>query len=147
MSLIYDKYTVDEWMEQHVEPLMKLLNSLMQRAQTLTNAEIWPRRPLNFKKLSAHSKSASASQPVETDVNSLHDILNQPANRDVVKQREERDGNDPIEGNQQSLEEKQITNVPDSNTVNTYEENITLHPEGVENEKLYKEVRLSQSNS
>ena len=117
-------------MEQHVEPLMKLLNSLMQRAQTLTNAEIWPRRPLNFKKLSAHTKTASASQPVETDVNSLHDILNQPANRDVVKQREERDGNDPIEGNQQSLEEKQITNVPDSNTVNSYEENITLHPEG-----------------
>ena len=134
-------------MEQHVEPLMKLLNSLMQRAQTLTNAEIWPRRPLNFKKLSAHTKTASASKPVENDVNSLHDILNQPANRDVVKQREERDGNDPIEENQQSLQEKQINNVPDSNTVNTYEENITLHPEGVENDKSYKEVRLSQSNS
>ena len=134
-------------MEQHVEPLMKLLNSLMQRAQTLTNAEIWPRRPLNFKKLSAHTKTASASKPVETDVSSLHDILHQPENRDVVKQREEREGNDPIEENEQSLDDKQITNVPDSNTVNNYEENITLHPEGVENDKLYKEVRLSQSNS
>jgi organic radical activating enzyme len=60
LSLIYDKYTVDEWMEQHIEPLMKMLTSLMQRAQTLTNSDIWPRRPLNFNKLSTSSKSGSA---------------------------------------------------------------------------------------
>ena len=60
LSFMYDKYTVDEWMEQHIEPLMKMLTGLMQRAQTLTNADIWPRRPLNFKKLSSSAKAASA---------------------------------------------------------------------------------------
>ena len=47
-------------MEQHIEPLMKMLTSLMQRAQMLTNSDIWPRRPLNFDKLSTSSKSGTA---------------------------------------------------------------------------------------
>ena len=61
-------------MEQHIEPLMKMLTSLMQRAQTLTNADIWQRRPLNFKKLSMSSKTASASRSEEKEPDSYVNV-------------------------------------------------------------------------
>ena len=69
LSSMYDKYTVDEWMEQHIDPLMNMLTGLMQRAQTLTDRDIWPRRPLNFKKLSSSAKIASASAAKYQDRN------------------------------------------------------------------------------
>lgn len=68
LSVVYDKYTVDEWMEQHIEPLINMLNGLMHRAQILTDSQIWPRRPLNFKKLSKPKKKvASASAEKSED--------------------------------------------------------------------------------
>ena len=62
-------------MEQHIEPLMKMLTSLMQRAQTLTNSDIWARRPLNFDKLSKSSKSVSADNAKEKNLGSHQDKI------------------------------------------------------------------------
>lgn len=46
MSVIFDKYTVAEWLEQHLLPLDKLVSELNRRYQWLTDRSVWPRRPL-----------------------------------------------------------------------------------------------------
>ena len=67
LSVVYDKYTVDEWMEQHIEPLINMLNGLMHRAQILTDSQIWPRRPLNFKKLSKPKKKIASASAAKSE--------------------------------------------------------------------------------
>ena len=67
LSVVYDKYTVDEWMEQHIEPLINMLNGLMHRAKILTDSQIWPRRPLNFKTLSKPKKKVAAASAEKSE--------------------------------------------------------------------------------
>lgn len=46
LSEYFDKWTVGEWIEQHVLPLQETVSALQERARTLTAAMVWPRRPL-----------------------------------------------------------------------------------------------------
>ena len=126
MSLIYDKYTVDEWMEQHIEPLMKMLTSLMQRAQTLTNADIWPRRPLNFKKLSMSSKTASAAQSEEKEHDSYANVkkIHEKDNDDLLTNH----GAPGMERLDDDTNKNQNGEISGKNEGNTNEDKILAHP-------------------
>ena len=42
----FDSFTVEEWLEQHVDPLLKIVDEINSRAVALTSAMTWPRRPL-----------------------------------------------------------------------------------------------------
>ena len=42
----FDSFTVEEWLEQHVDPLLKIVDEISSRAVALTSAMTWPRRPL-----------------------------------------------------------------------------------------------------
>ena len=46
LSVVYDKYTVQEWMEQHLDTIVGEVNGLIARAKILTENDVWPRRPL-----------------------------------------------------------------------------------------------------
>ncbi len=42
----FDAFTAEEWLEQHVDPLLKTVDEINGRAVVLTSAMTWPRRPL-----------------------------------------------------------------------------------------------------
>ena len=42
----FDLYTTEEWLEQHVDPLTKIVEEINSRAVALTSSMTWPRRPL-----------------------------------------------------------------------------------------------------
>jgi hypothetical protein len=42
----FDQFTVDEWLEQNVDPLIEAVDSLNSRAASLTSSLSWPRRPI-----------------------------------------------------------------------------------------------------
>lgn len=42
----FDAFTADEWLEQHVDPLLKIVDEINSRAVALTSSMTWPRRPL-----------------------------------------------------------------------------------------------------
>lgn len=44
---VYDEYTVAEWIEQKIYPLLRKLDLLRQTAESLKKASVWPARPLN----------------------------------------------------------------------------------------------------
>ena len=46
LSNYYDKYTTEEWIEQHIIPLSGMIGELTSRANILTEDSVWPRRPL-----------------------------------------------------------------------------------------------------
>jgi len=46
LSGVYDAATTAEWLEQHVEPLRKMVDALDARHRRLTSRSSWPRRPL-----------------------------------------------------------------------------------------------------
>ena len=128
--MIYDKYTVDEWMEQHIEPLMKMLTSLMQRAQTLTNADIWPRRPLNFKKLSMSSKTASPAKSEENEQDSYVNVkkMHEKDHDDLLTNRGEWKRNKASERLDDDTNKDQNGEISRKNERNTNEDKILAHP-------------------
>jgi hypothetical protein len=140
LSLIYDKYTVDEWMEQHIEPLMKMLTSLMQRAQTLTNADIWPRRPLNFKKLSMSSKTASAAQSEEKEHDSYANVkkIHEKDNDVLLTNR----GAPGMERLDDDTNKNQNGEISGKNEGNTNEDKILAHPHIEGNDKENNDLSL-----
>jgi len=46
LQLYYDKFTVEEWLEQHIQPLSEKMAELNSMADLLTKPNHWPRRPL-----------------------------------------------------------------------------------------------------
>ena len=46
LNAVYDQFTVEEWLEQHVDPLMQKVQELTERARVLSEGQVWPRRPL-----------------------------------------------------------------------------------------------------
>jgi hypothetical protein len=42
----FDAYTVEEWLEQNVDPLVERVDEINDRAAALTSAMSWPRRPI-----------------------------------------------------------------------------------------------------
>lgn len=46
LSQYLDAYSVREWIEQRIQPLMVKLNGLQQDALSLMARSHWPRRPL-----------------------------------------------------------------------------------------------------
>lgn len=61
MSDVYDQWTIDEFVEQTIDPLIKKLNSLQKHANQLMSIRAWPQRPLPL----AHvmDKSETADKP------------------------------------------------------------------------------------
>lgn len=47
LSHFFDNHTVNEWLEQHIQPLLKQVDELMAMAKSLTVNVSWPRRPLD----------------------------------------------------------------------------------------------------
>ncbi|XP_067126536.1 hexosaminidase D-like [Centruroides vittatus] len=47
MPEVYDKYTIDEWLQTYMDPIMLQLENLSNTAQKLLKYSAWPRRPLN----------------------------------------------------------------------------------------------------
>ena len=141
LSFMYDKYTVDEWMEQHIEPLMKMLTGLMERAQTLTNANIWPRRPLNFKKLSSSAKIASAAKYQERNqepkVRYKKLDENENVNLNGERKRKTHGGKKRKQKGHMSFKMQEKSN----------EENIAVHADIADNDKENKNALLPPSNS
>lgn len=43
---IFDKYTISEWIEQRVYPMVRELEKIQKEAHNLKAKKIWPRRPL-----------------------------------------------------------------------------------------------------
>ena len=60
LSVFFDQYTVGEWIEQHITPMIKTMEDLNNRAQILTSITSWPQRPLDFKK---EDKKRDESEP------------------------------------------------------------------------------------
>jgi len=50
LSTYFDWYTVDEWIEQHIKPMIKAMDELNDRANVLLSASSWPQRPLGKNK-------------------------------------------------------------------------------------------------
>ena len=61
LSVVYDKHTVQEWMEQHLDTIVGEVHGLIARAKILTEKDVWPRRPLA---LADKPKSASSTLKV-----------------------------------------------------------------------------------
>lgn len=45
MSGIFDKYTISEWIEQRVYPMIKELEKIQKEAHDLKSKKTWPKRP------------------------------------------------------------------------------------------------------
>lgn len=43
---IFDKYTISEWIEQRVYPMIKELEKIQKEAHALKGKKTWPKRPL-----------------------------------------------------------------------------------------------------
>jgi len=43
---IFDKYTISEWIEQRVYPMIRELEKIQKEAHDLKSKKTWPRRPL-----------------------------------------------------------------------------------------------------
>jgi len=46
LGLYFDKYTVTEWIEQHIQPLSRKMGELTYMLEELTKPKHWPRRPI-----------------------------------------------------------------------------------------------------
>jgi len=46
MAQYFDQFTVDEWLEQKIDPLTERMASLQHFVQVLVARDIWPRRPI-----------------------------------------------------------------------------------------------------
>ena len=115
-------------MEQHIEPLMNMLTSLMQRAQTLTNADIWPRRPLNFDKLSKSSKSASADKSKQKNhVNYQNAKSNDQVDEDRSINNGEEKQNPQSHGIERDKNQKQVDSNDPRSEDGKSQENDLLH--------------------
>ena len=78
MSVVYDKYTIQEWMEQHVDTLLQDVKDLMGRAKSLIDKDIWPRRPLlpapPSPSYSKKKKSRKNTLPPPRNIPSVSDV-------------------------------------------------------------------------
>ena len=76
MSVVYDKYTIQEWMEQHVDTLVQDVKDLMGRAKALIDKDIWPRRPLLPPPSPSYSKKKSRKNtlPPPRNIPSVSDV-------------------------------------------------------------------------
>ena len=76
LASIYDKYTVQEWAEQHLDPLVDQITDLIERARVLSENQVWPRRPLNPVKAvasaAAKSPNMATLSPVDRGDSSRH---------------------------------------------------------------------------
>ena len=134
-------------MEQHIEPLMKMLTSLMQRAQTLTNSDIWPRRPLNYDKLSTSSKSGNADQSR---------VKKQGRHRDENSEDQEDNGlltedgawrrNNPSKEIESDSNKRQEGTIDTRNEERKPQEQNLLHPGDSLHESENKKLLLVSSN-
>ena len=116
-------------MEQHIGPLMKMLTSLMQRAQTLTNSDIWARRPLNFDKLSKSSKSVSADNEKEKNLGSHQDkISNDPADESLLTKQGQHGQNNPSKRLESDIQQNQDGSFDPRSKDEKTQENDLLRP-------------------
>ena len=116
-------------MEQHIEPLMKMLTSLMQRAQTLTNSDIWARRPLNFDKLSKSSKSVSNDNANEKNLGSHQDkISNDQADDGLLTKKGQHRQNDPSKRIESDMDQNQDGSFDTRGDEEKTQENDLLRP-------------------
>ena len=116
-------------MEQHIEPLMKMLTSLMQRAQTLTNSDIWARRPLNFDKLSKSSKSVSNDNANEKNLGSHQDkISNEQADDGLLMKKGQHRQNDPSKRIESDMDQNQDGSFDTRGDEEKTQENDLLRP-------------------
>ena len=116
-------------MEQHIGPLMKMLTSLMQRAQTLTNSDIWARRPLNFDKLSKSSKSVSADNAKEKNLGSHQDkISNDQADESLLTKQGQHGQNNPSKRLESDIQQNQDGSFDPRSEDEKTQENDLLRP-------------------
>ena len=116
-------------MEQHIEPLMKMLTSLMQRAQTLTNSDIWARRPLNFDKLSKSSKSISADNSKGKNLGSHHEkISNDQADEGLLTEKGQHRQNNPSNRIESDIDKNQDGSFDTRGEEEKTQENDVLRP-------------------
>ena len=116
-------------MEQHIEPLMKMLTSLMQRAQTLTNSDIWARRPLNFDKLSKSSKSISADNAKGKNLGSHQEkISNDQADEGLLTKKGQHGQNNPSNRIESDIDKNQDGSFDTRSEEEKTQENDLLRP-------------------
>jgi hypothetical protein len=48
LSNYFDKFSVAEWIEQHIKPIIKSIEDLNKKSEILTSVNSWPQRPLGF---------------------------------------------------------------------------------------------------
>ena len=63
----FDRYTVDEWIEQHIKPLIKSVEDLNKKAEVLTSKTAWPQRPLGFKETVEKDKNTKGRAMAESN--------------------------------------------------------------------------------
>ncbi|GAB6023772.1 hypothetical protein CHUAL_008525 [Chamberlinius hualienensis] len=71
LSLAYDKYTVNEWIETLVQPLLKKLDAYMADIRLLLTQSTWPRRPLTEDGDKQLEFEISKSMAAETDLSKI----------------------------------------------------------------------------
>jgi hypothetical protein len=64
----FDPYTVEEWLEQNVDPMLKTVEDINSRAVALTSSISWPRRPLVSEKLMKDRKFEDVKVDVDIDI-------------------------------------------------------------------------------
>ena len=62
LAEFYDDFTVSEWIEQHVLPLKRMIDTLQRRLNTLASQSVWPRRPFEAVKSDLLLPKLSKSQ-------------------------------------------------------------------------------------
>lgn len=72
LGQFYDQFTVEEWLEQHIQPLEERVGSLMKMARDLTERIVWPRRPLS---------AAAGASPELSQIHSGGDNSEDPLNQ------------------------------------------------------------------
>ena len=57
LSSFFDGYTVAEWIEQHIKPMIRTIDDLHNRATILTSVTSWPQRPLGYQNVVGKSEA------------------------------------------------------------------------------------------
>ncbi|GAB0099233.1 Beta-N-acetylhexosaminidase [Sergentomyia squamirostris] len=63
---IYDKFTIEEFIEQRINPVVDELNGLLSAASRLSAVKVWPRRPLPYIRVITDIKSLTNSTKKST---------------------------------------------------------------------------------
>jgi len=68
----FDPYTVEEWLEENIDPLVHRVDAMNDRAAVLTSSMTWPRRPivadaaLKDRKIDIDANDATTTLPATT---------------------------------------------------------------------------------